>query len=134
MRYLACAALLALLTVFGCDQESGTSGSGGSSSTPPALTITTTSIPGFTVPGVAGAPMPSYSATISATGGSGNYTWQIISGTLPAGLSMGANGTPDTTITGTMTSPATSTFTVQVTDSNSNTANATYTLVVNYAP
>lgn len=133
MRYFACAALLALLTVFGCDNESGSKGSLGSSGSSTPLTITTTTIPGFTVPGIPG-PMPSYSANINATGGSGSYTWSIVSGTLPAGLTIAPSGTPDTTITGTMTSPATTTFTVQVTDSSSNIATQAFTLTVMYAP
>ncbi|MCA8915170.1 MAG: hypothetical protein KDB90_07145 [Planctomycetes bacterium] len=134
MRYLACAALLALFTVFGCDQSTGSSGSSTSSGTPTALTITTTAIPGFTVPGAAGSSMPSYSATISATGGTGSYSWSIVTGTLPAGLTLAPSGTPDTTIAGTMTSPTTTTFTVQVRDSSSATATMAYTLVVTYAP
>lgn len=132
MRYFACAALLALLTVFGCDNESGTSGSAtGSSPTP--LSITTTTVPGFVIPGIPG-PMPAYNATVSATGGSGNYTWSIVAGTLPAGLVLAPTGTPDTTISGTMTAPATTSFTVQVTDSSSNTATMAYTLTVTAAP
>ena len=134
MRYIACAALLALLTVVGCDQSTGSSGVAAGSGTPAALTITTTSIPGFIVPGAPGVPMPSYSATISATGGSGTYSWSVVAGTLPAGLNISPTGTPDTTITGTMTSPATTAFTVQVADSSSATATMAYTLVVNYAP
>lgn len=133
MRYLACAALLALLTVFGCDNNSGSTGSSGSSGGSTPLAITTTTIPGFTVPGVPG-PMPSYNATISATGGSGNYTWSVASGSLPAGLTLTPTGTPDATISGTMSAPATTTFTVQVTDSSSATATQTFTLTVYYAP
>lgn len=142
MRYFTHAALLALLTVVvctavGCDQSGGSSGipgvSGGSG-TPAALSITTTTIPSFTVPGAPGTSMPPYTATISATGGTGTYSWSIVAGTLPNGLSIAPTGTPDTTISGTMTSPVTTSFTVQVTDSNSATATMAYTLVVNYAP
>ncbi|MBZ0136341.1 MAG: putative Ig domain-containing protein [Planctomycetes bacterium] len=130
MRYLACAALLALLTVAGCDNDSGSSGG---SSNPAPLTITTTTIPGFVVPGMPG-PLPPYNATISATGGSGNYSWSVVSGTLPAGLTLAPTGTPDTTITGTLATIPYTSFTVQVTDSNFATATMTYTLVVTFAP
>lgn len=139
MRYFAHATLLALLTVVvctnaGCDQSSGSSGSPGGSGTPAALTITTTSIPSFTVPGAPGTSMPAYNATISATGGTGSYSWSIVSGSLPAGLTLASSGTPDTTISGTMTSPSTTSFTVQVTDASANTATMAYTLFVYYAP
>jgi RHS repeat-associated protein len=58
----------------------------------------------------------SYSAMLSATGGTQSYTWSVASGTLPAGLSLNAStgtisGTPTTAI-----SPATVTF--EVTDSS----------------
>ncbi len=55
-----------------------------------------------------------YSQGLSATGGAGGYTWSIVSGTLPAGLSINGSiieGTP----TGT---PDSYLFTLQVTDSS----------------
>jgi hypothetical protein len=73
---------------------------------PPALTITTTSIPGGEV-GIA------YSQTLQATGGVPPYTWSV-AGNLPAGLTLN----PSTgAISGTPTAVGTSTFTVKVTDS-----------------
>ena len=59
---------------------------------PQPLTITTTSLTGGQV-GVA------YSQTLAATGGTGAYTWQLTSGTLPSGLGLNAasgliSGTP----------------------------------------
>ncbi len=45
------------------------------------LTITTTSLPSGTVDA-------SYSTTISASGGSGSYSWSLASGILPPGLSL----------------------------------------------
>ena len=134
MRYLVCAALLALLAVTGCDRGTGASSVSSGTGTSAPLMITTTAIPGFTVPGASGSTMPSYAATISATGGSGGYSWSVVAGTLPQGLSIAPTGTPSTTITGTMTSPTTTSFTVQVTDSAFATATMAYTLVVNYAP
>ena len=52
---------------------------------PAALSITTTSLPPAQV-GVA------YSATLTATGGVGPYTWAVSGGSLPAGLSLSAAG------------------------------------------
>lgn len=69
------------------------------------LTVTTTSLPAATV-GTA------YSATLTASGGTGNYTWSLASGTLPAGLSLSSAGV----ISGTPTASGTSNFTVQVVD------------------
>jgi uncharacterized protein (TIGR03437 family) len=70
-------------------------------------------------------------ATVSATGGSGTYTWSA-SG-LPPGLNINsATGA----IAGTPTTATGSPFSVQVTvtDSNSVTASISYTLTVNQAP
>ncbi|MFZ5906508.1 MAG: putative Ig domain-containing protein [Nitrospirota bacterium] len=60
-----------------------------------------------------------YSAAVSATGGTeSGYTWSILSGSLPAGLSLEAGGTPTTYITGTPSAlPGTYSFTIQVCDS-----------------
>jgi hypothetical protein len=61
--------------------------------------------------GSAGVP---YSFTLQATGGRGGYQWSVVQGALPAGLALdGATGT----IAGTPTTPGTSTFSLQVTDS-----------------
>ena len=64
-----------------------------------------------------GAVGQSYSAALSATGGTQSYTWSVASGTVPAGLSLNAStgtisGTPTTAV-----SPASVTF--EVTDSGS---------------
>ena len=58
----------------------------------------------------------SYSATLSATGGTQSYAWSVVSGTLPAGLSLNAStgvisGMPTTAV-----NPASITF--EVTDSS----------------
>ena len=76
-----------------------------------ATSITTTSLPNAQV----GEP---YSETLQATGGEEPYTWSIVSGSLPSGLSLTAatgeiSGTPDT--------EETANFTVQVTDDESET-------------
>jgi hypothetical protein len=73
------------------------------------LLITTVALPDATV-GTA------YSRAITATGGTGPYTFTISAGSLPAGLSISAAGM----ITGTATVTATNqTFTVRVADSSS---------------
>src|SRR5579875_236371 len=98
-------------------------GSGTGSQTSSPLSITTTSLADATV-GTA------YSATLSATGGTNSgYTWEIASGSLPAGLTLAGSGT----IRGTPTTAGTSSFTVQVTDSSAHTATASLSLQVNAA-
>jgi hypothetical protein len=72
----------------------------------PAPSITTTSLPNGTV-GTA------YSQALQATGGTGTLTWTLVSGSLPANLSLSSSGT----ISGTPTAAGTATFTVKVTDS-----------------
>ena len=74
----------------------------------PAPSITTTSLTG----GTAGT---AYNVTLQASGGAGTLTWSLASGsTLPAGLSLSSAGV----ISGTPTTPGTTTFTVKVTDSS----------------
>ena len=77
----------------------------------------------------------SYTATLTATGGTSPYTWSIASGKLPAGLSLAAK---TGTISGTPSSSGNYSFGVKVTDSSATlgrgksgkTATATVTLPV----
>jgi len=71
----------------------------------------------------------SYSATLSATGGSSPYTWSIISGSLNAGISLSTNGV----ISGTPTTAGTNSFTVQVKDSGTSQQAATANLSLTVA-
>ena len=89
----------------------------------PALTITTVSpLPTGTV-GV------NYSQTLTATGGSGIYTWSVSAGALP-GLSLNpATGA----ITGQPSTSGPASFTIQVTDSTQATATKAFTMTVNPA-
>ena len=84
------------------------------------LLITTGSLP----PGTVNNP---YSANLSVTGGAPPYTWSIIKGSLPAGLTLGAN---NGVISGTPTTAGTSNFTVQVGDSESPPATTTAALSI----
>ena len=63
--------------------------------------------------GVAYAPV-----ALGATGGVQPYTWSVVAGALPTGLSIGSNGT----VSGTPTSAGTFAFTIQAADSGSSTA------------
>ena len=91
----------------------------------PALVITSTS------PLPTGTVNVSYSQTLKATGGSGQYTWSVSVGGLPAGLTLNsANGL----ISGQPGTAATSTFTIQVTDSDQFTASNTFALTINAPP
>jgi uncharacterized repeat protein (TIGR03803 family) len=85
-----------------------------------SLTITTTSLPLGTVD------IP-YSATLAATGGLPPYTWSVVRGTLPSGLTLnGGSGL----ISGSPTAAGTFNFTVQVSDSQSPPAIATAPLSI----
>jgi thermitase len=76
---------------------------------PPPPAITTTSLANGTFG-------TSYSQTVAATGGTTPYSWSVVTGSLPAGLSLNAS---TGAITGTPTASGTSSFTVQVADSSS---------------
>jgi large repetitive protein len=90
----------------------------------PALAITTASpLPQGTV-------QVNYSQSIAVTGGSGSYTWAVSVGTLPNGLSLNsATGL----ISGQPSTAATSSFTIQVTDTNNATAAKQFMLTINPA-
>lgn len=69
------------------------------------VSITTSSLPD-------GTQNSAYSQSVAATGGLGTYTWSVISGSLPTGLSLNSS---TGAITGTPTGYGTSNFTVQAT-------------------
>lgn len=66
-----------------------------------------------------------YSASLSATGGSGGYAWAVTSGSLPTGLVLSREGV----ISGEPVAAGSTTFTVTVTDSEGDMASANFTLV-----
>ena len=86
-----------------------------------ALTVTTPSLPATNV----GA---SYSQTLAAAGGTGsNFSWTASSSNLSTyGLSFSTTGV----VSGTPTQAGTATFTANVTDSSSNTAQATLSITI----
>lgn len=67
--------------------------------------------------------------TLTATGGTGPYTWTLVSGSLPAGVTLSSTGA----LTGTPTATAAQSFTVRATDSTG-TAEQTYTLEIKPPP
>ena len=84
-----------------------------------ALAIVTSSLPN----GMAGSP---YSQTLAGSGGTPPYGWTVSSGTLPAGLTLGASGL----LAGTPTAAGTFTFTVQIRDAGSLSATRSLQLIV----
>ena len=100
-------------------------GTTGNVSVTSALGILTTSLPSGTV-------NTPYSQTLRASGGSGAYTWQLTSGTLPAGLTLNAStglisGTPTAAVNATP-------LTFKVTDSSSPVQTASVSLNLTIAP
>jgi uncharacterized repeat protein (TIGR01451 family) len=87
------------------------------------IQIITTTLP----QGAIGSP---YDATLMAAGGVPPYTWVVISGSLPAGLSLNSDGE----ISGTPTTAGISYFTVQVTDFESPPQMATAQLNISIQP
>ncbi|MGA2273974.1 MAG: putative Ig domain-containing protein [Bryobacteraceae bacterium] len=102
------------------------------------FTVTIAASPSLTIAGslsggVVGVP---YSATLTASGGygAGIYTFSLASGTLPAGLTLSASGT----LSGTPTAAGTSSFTLQVTNTQTSaiasfpplTGTQSYTVVI----
>ena len=102
-----------------------------------ALTIDTASEGYSCNNGVCGFPSgnvgTSYAAPITSTGGSGPtpYIWSVITGSLPAGLSLTPYyGVYSAYIHGTPTNAQTSTFTLQVRDGVGDTAQQAFTLTI----
>ena len=85
----------------------------------PALVLTRKVLP-------AGGVDAPYSATFAATGGTAPYSFEVVSGTLPPGLSLSTAGE----LTGIPSAAGTSSFTVEVTDTNSASDRGTFTIQV----
>jgi hypothetical protein len=68
-----------------------------------------------------------YSETVSVNGGTSPYTYSVLSGSLPAGLSL---NTGTGVISGTPTTAGTSTFTIQAVDSSSYVGSQSFSITV----
>src|SRR5208283_4157317 len=101
------------------DSQGNTATSSCSIVVSPALTLSCPT--GMAQVGVA------YSSALVASGGVAPYTFSIISGSLPPGLTL---NTSTGAITGTPTTTGTYNFTAQVVDSKGNTATASCSIVV----
>jgi len=67
-----------------------------------------------------------FSGQLAATGGNSTYTWEVSSGTLPAGLTLSSTGN----LTGTPTATGSSTFTVRVADNDNNRTSKVFTVEI----
>jgi hypothetical protein len=94
-----------------------------SPATQPLVITTSTTLPAGTQ-GVA------YSAQMAASGGVPGYTWAVIAGSLPAGLSLSGAGV----ISGTPTTIGASSATIQVTDTASTTASGSFSITISCVP
>ena len=109
--YLGQSAGLTVLSVKG-----STYGATSIGSSSPTILMSPSTLPSGTV-GTA------YSQTITASGGTGPYTFSTVNGSLPAGLSLASNGA----VTGTPTTVGSNSFKIRATDAN------TYATSTNYA-
>ena len=89
----------------------------------PAIVVNPATLPGGTL-GTA------YSQTVTATGGTGAYTYIRSAGSLPAGLALNAT---TGAITGTPTASGTRTFTIRATDGNGAIGTRTYSVTIGAA-
>lgn len=90
-----------------------------SKSTSTGLAVTNSSLPNGSIG-------TNYSETLAASGGSGNYSWSLSSGSLPTGLTLNAS---TGVISGIPSTSGTSGFTVQVSDGvNAATASLSITI------
>jgi len=102
------------------DRSSATATQKLTASIAPPLAITTApALPG----GTANVP---YAATLATSGGSPPFTWSLVSGSLPPGVSLSPSGV----VSGTPSDPASSTFTAQVKDAAAASVAATFSLVI----
>ncbi|EIL87785.1 outer membrane autotransporter barrel domain-containing protein [Rhodanobacter fulvus Jip2] len=89
-------------------------------------------VPGGAVAFTTGSPLPNatggvaYSQTVAAAGGATPYTFTLVSGTLPTGMTFSPSGV----LAGTPLADGTFNFTLRVTDTATQTADQSYQLVV----
>ena len=87
------------------------------------ISITTTSLP-------AGEIGAAYTFKLSGNGGTGTYAWSVSAGALPAGLSLSSRGI----ISGTPSAAGSQAVTVELSDTDDDTATAAFTLSIAAAP
>ena len=90
----------------------------------PLLSIVTTSFANGTL-------QVTYSATLQASGGTSPYTWSVLSGQLPTGLSLSPSSG---TISGTPTAAGSFSFTIQAKDSTGATTSAGFSINIATPP
>jgi large repetitive protein len=126
-RHWVSLSLLSLLTVSIVTTFSGCAGytSAAKPSQSSQLGIAIGSLP-------SGALQTGYTATLTATGGVAPYSWSLIAGSLPLGLTISASGH----ISGTPTGVGTFSFTAQATDSSSpaQTASQSFSVTISSLP
>jgi hypothetical protein len=83
--------------------------------------------PATLAPGVAGG---EYSATVTAANGVSPYSYTVVFGSLPDGLTLISSGTMAGTINGVPTTAGTFNFTIQATDSVSETATESFSITI----
>jgi hypothetical protein len=97
-----------------------------------AYTVDVAAVPSITTPSLpSGEVGVAYSQTLAGTGGATPYTWAVTTGSLPAGLSLNSS---TGVISGSPTTAGSPTFTVTLTDANSQTATHSYTVGILAAP
>lgn len=88
-----------------------------------SLAVSPPTLPNWTVSA------PGYNQPVTASGGTGPYTFAVTTGTVPAGMTLSSGGV----LSGTPTTAASYTFIVTATDSASATGTKSYTVVINPA-
>ncbi len=87
------------------------------------LTLSPTTLP-------AGISKVAYDQTLTVSGGTAPFTWTIVSGTLPPGLTLSTSTSASNAITGTPTASGTFPFTIMITDSSSPVLTGTFPLSI----
>ena len=97
-----------------------------------AVTLVIAAIPSLSVPSPpSGQAGMAYSDPLTVTGGTGPFTWSVVSGSLPAGVTL---GTASGTLSGTPTTTGLSSFTIQVTDADGLSATQSLNITIAIGP
>ncbi len=97
-----------------------------------AITIATNSVPNITTTTLPSATTgTAYSQSIASTGGDGALLWSVLSGSLPAGLSLSNTNSQNSTISGTPSTAGTSSVTLKLADVDADNDTQALSIVVN---